>query len=118
MRILVIDDNKYTATKLAEALAEIGEVEVCSAEPFNPMPPKDQVIASIGKADLVLLDGKIGPEYDGPDLFPHCSSKKVLGISTRFNFGEHNWHGKERLAEGRVDAVESLRKKVREMLAQ
>ncbi|MEK7585352.1 MAG: hypothetical protein AAB455_02485 [Patescibacteria group bacterium] len=90
MYILVIDDDKHTAVKIAEALAEIGEVEICSAEPLRSMPSKEQVLASIEKADLILLDGKICPEYDGPDLLPHCSGKKVLGISSRFDLGEHN----------------------------
>ena len=86
------------------------------------MPPKEKVVDAIKQADFILLDGQICREYDGKQLLPLCKGKKVLGISTQFDLGDHNWFGKDRLTSSNKaqnqDAAMSLKEKVEQMLAQ
>ncbi len=119
MKLLVIDDDRHVANKIAAAVAEFGEVAICTVvNSFSGvMPPKDEVISAIAGADFILLDGMICGEYDGKDLLPHCTGKKVLGISNSSNLGEHNWHGKGDLKYGAPNAIDSLKAKVAEMIS-
>lgn len=121
MKLLVIDDNRHAAKKIAAVVAEFGEVVVCTTDDslFGKMPAKDVVVNAITLADLVLLDGQICREYSGKDLLPHCAGKKVLGISTQFNLGEgeNNWYSKDALSDGKQYAIDSLREKVAKMVS-
>ncbi len=123
MKILIIEDGRATAEKLANALSELGEVSTCTRpDPFEVefekamMPPKEEVIHMIENADIILLDDDLQTSYRGRDLLNNCEGKKVLGISTKIDLGHAVWYAKDHLSDDRPHVAESLREKVRSLM--
>lgn len=114
MKILIIEDAGFVARCMAEALKELGEVVLCTKSP--EMPPLDEVKRLIGEADVVLLDHELNTAYTGKDLYPYCKGKKVIGISSTFEFGT-SYQGCKKSMTGSPQRIQQFKEFVSKVIA-
>lgn len=120
MKILIIEDDRYFAKAIKGLITELGEIEICTqSEGPREMPRKEEVISSIQAADLILLDHMlgdnfIGEEYKGKEFLPYCIGKKVISISSSFDFGDATWGYKQYM--DRPEAAPELKKIIAELM--